>query len=140
VIILSPGEISACIDAAEIAFPREASGILLARAEGGHQKLSVVITPNDRNTFHSFVVAAAEFNAVRSRMETADVRICGVFHSHIFGAARASQRDREAEKAAGDLWLIYSLRTGDLKLFEWDGAEFTRTRFRMGRGSRGTPA
>ena len=115
----------------EEALPREAAGLLLRRESKGITVLSFAPTPNTENSPLSFRIGDAAIDRIGQSLIGRETRICGCFHSHILGAARPSAKDRAANKKSGDLWLIYSVRFGNLRLFLWDGVVFQRERFRI---------
>lgn len=115
----------------KVAFPREAAGLLLRREFKTFTFLSFAPTPNEDNTLLSFRIRDAAIDRIAESLINSDTRICGCFHSHILGAARPSKKDRAAKKMPGDLWLIYSVRFRNLRLFSWDGAAFQKERFRI---------
>ena len=112
------------------AFPREAAGLLIGRRRDSATALSVYPTPIDENTLLSFKIRDTTIRSVRERLN-GGATIRGCFHSHLVGAARPSKHDRAGAQTPGDLWLIYSLRFHELKLYEWDGERFHRRRFRI---------
>ena len=115
---------------ARLAYPREACGLLVGAAARGGVRLSVLATETDRNTAVSFLIQDAAVERGQKALRSGET-LCGVFHSHILGPARPSRRDRAGARTPGELWLIYSLRFRDLKLYEWDGGQFTRKRLRF---------
>lgn len=121
--------ISAILENVRSAFPREASGLVLGQEFGRRTVLCVHATRSDENTLVSFRIRDETIRRIAQSLLNVRLRIRGCFHSHIIGAARPSRYDCLVAKAAGDLWLIYSVRFQDLRLFEWDGNAFKRIRF-----------
>jgi proteasome lid subunit RPN8/RPN11 len=115
---------------ARLAYPREACGVLIGAARGHVTRLSVMATTAEENTSLSFVIRDRAIQTIAQSLDKSSA-VRGCFHSHVLGPARPSKRDCTAHKSRGDLWLIYSLRFLDLRLFTWDGARFSRTRFRV---------
>jgi proteasome lid subunit RPN8/RPN11 len=112
------------------AYPKEACGALIGTARGRATRLSVVPTSSEENTPISFIIRDRALRSVAESLGPSST-ICGCFHSHVLGFARPSKRDCAADKSTGDIWLIYSIRFQDVRLFTWDGARFNRTRFRV---------
>ena len=115
----------------QAAFPWEASGLLLRREFKRSTILSIAATPSDENTLLSFRIRDAAISRIAASVKGSGTRVCGCFHSHVLGAARPSVRDSASPKTPGDLWLIYSARFRDLKLFRWDGTTFQKERFQI---------
>jgi len=115
-------------------FPTEACGVLVGRR--GSTLLSIRSTAGRDNTVISFTIADSEIAAIEQDLAGSNEAVRGCFHSHVFGRAIPSKRDAAARKRRGDLWLIYSLRFRQLRLFEWNGDRFSRRRFRVVRNSR----
>jgi proteasome lid subunit RPN8/RPN11 len=113
------------------AFPKEASGILVQQAYKRVSVLSLVATSSEINTPTSFRIEDDAIESVQRSLAHTRARVCGYFHSHIGGPARPSSRDVAGAKDQGELWLIYSVRFRDLRLFRWNGAAFERERFRL---------
>lgn len=113
------------------ALPREAAGLLLRREFKSFTILSFAPTSNEENTLLSFRISDAAIDRIAESLMNRDTRICGCFHSHILGAARPSPKDSAAIKKSGDLWLIYSVRFRNLRLFSWDGLRFRTEHFRI---------
>lgn len=133
VYFIAVANIDAILENVRSAFPREASGLLLGETFAGVTILSVRPTPSDENTPVSFRIRAKMIRRIEESLRNVDVQIRGCFHSHVLGPARPSKFDCAGMKAAGDLWLIYSARFHELRLFEWDGNAFQRKRFRSSR-------
>ncbi|HTB01896.1 MAG TPA: Mov34/MPN/PAD-1 family protein [Bradyrhizobium sp.] len=127
--LLPTAEIEYLVIHAGAALPREASGLLLRRDFRRFTLLSVAGTSSRENTPLSFRIRDAAIKGIAESLQGTDARICGCFHSHVVGAARPSSIDCAATKGLGDLWLIYSVRFRDLKLYRWDGAAFQTERF-----------
>lgn len=134
--IIGVGSISSILENVRSAFPREASGMLLGEGSAGATILSICPTRCDENTPVSFRIRDETIRNIEESLRGVDVRIRGCFHSHILGAARPSKYDRAGSKAAGDLWLIFSVRFNELRLFEWDGNAFQRKCFRISSSTR----
>jgi proteasome lid subunit RPN8/RPN11 len=113
------------------ALPNEASGVLLGRRRRREIELHLVLTSSAENTPASFIIRTATYREVQSSFAGSGLTVCGCFHAHPRGPSRPSERDRQAKKNIGDLWLIYSLNWRELKLFEWDGQDFERQRYRI---------
>lgn len=124
-------EIEKVLASAERAFPKEASGLLLRQEFGRFTLLSLTETSNDENTPLSFRIRDEAIEKIAKCLKGSGKTICGVSHSHVVGQARPSSIDCAATKARGDLWLIYSVAYRNLRLFEWDGMAFQRTRFKI---------
>lgn len=130
------GSIGAVLKDARSAFPREASGLLLGKRSAGVTILSICATPSDENTLVSFRIRDETIRKIEESLRGGPVQIRGCFHSHVVGAARPSKYDCMGVKAVGDLWLIYSVRFCELRLFQWDGNAFQRRRYRILKAAR----
>jgi proteasome lid subunit RPN8/RPN11 len=113
------------------ALPREASGLLVGESCARATALSVYGTRSDENTPVSFRIRDEAIRNIEESLCGTGVRVRGCFHSHVLGAARPSRYDRDGARAAGELWLIYSVRRRELRLYEWDGKTFQKRRFRI---------
>jgi proteasome lid subunit RPN8/RPN11 len=123
------GKLVACVNAA---FPREAAGLLLRQeSRKGIVLLSVVPLSPTENTPFSFRIRDASIDDVEKSLANSGMKVCGCFHSHVFGPARPSKHDCAALKCPGDLWFIHSVRFRRLRLFLWDGRRFRTERFRI---------
>lgn len=112
-------------------FPKEASGLILKQEFRTNMILSVVCTSNKENNPFMFRIKESTIESVSNSIEKSGKKICGCFHSHIIGRAKPSIYDHLAKKKPGDLWLIYSIKFSELKLFKWNGNTFDKVRFRI---------
>lgn len=129
--VLCTSEIDSLRRAVLAAFPREASGILMREDSDAGTLLSLRTTGHDENTPMSFVIRSDALRSVATSLAGTNKKICGCVHSHVVGRAWPSRRDSAGAKAAGELWLIYSLTARSLRLFEWDGTTFQRWPLRV---------
>lgn len=115
----------------QAAFPREASGIILNQEFKEYGILSFVETSSEENTPFTFCIRDVEIKKVSASLKKSEKKVCGCFHSHIFGSARPSKYDCAAKKEVGDLWLIFSVKFSDFKIYRWDGKIFHKQKFRI---------
>jgi proteasome lid subunit RPN8/RPN11 len=113
------------------ALPREGSGLLLGRKWRRHTLLSFVPTSSEENTPVSFRIRSDTLSRVAQSLAGSGTGVCGCAHSHLFAGAYPSERDSAAVKGPCTLWMIYSLRRRDLRLFVWNEEAFSRTRLRI---------
>ena len=130
-IIIPLSQIQRLLKQVRIAFPREVSGIILGQEFGPYTILSFIGTSIEENTPFTFCIRDVEINSISDSIRCSEKRIRGCFHSHVFGSARPSIYDCAAEKEVGDLWLIFSVKFSDIKVFRWDGITFQKQRFRI---------
>lgn len=129
--IISAGSIRDIMTSSHSALPKEASGLLLGEGSAGSVILTVRNTTYDENTLVSFRISDKTIRSTEQSIAWTKLKIYGCFHSHVLGIARPSKRDCASPKRTGDLWMIYSVRYRQLKLFEWDGSAFQKRRFRV---------
>jgi proteasome lid subunit RPN8/RPN11 len=111
--------------------PYEVCGLLLAREIRRYTFLSFAQTSMASNTGSSFRISRSEISDMEARLQGSPLRVCGCAHSHVSAAAYPSRRDAQSVKESMNLWLIASVAYRHLKLYEWDGNRFVRTRLRI---------
>lgn len=119
------------LEFADKSFPNETSGLLLSQILGDKQILSLAPTSDKDNSPITFRIRDLEIKEVEKDIKNSTKQICGCFHSHIRGRARPSKMDQSGKKKKGELWLIYSVKFSQLKIFEWDGSNFFPIRYRI---------
>lgn len=112
---------------AENSLPVEASGILLAAG----QELKVLEVSSRFNTPVTFLIARSDIERVSIAVEGGPWRICGCFHSHTVKAANPSIADANGARDFGGLWLIYSVRFREIRLYFWQGNTFHRRKLKI---------
>ena len=127
---LGRSEFGRLVDEAHDAYPREACGLLFAPA-GWPSELRLVPTVATWNTPVSFRIAEQEINRVRRRRRALGEDLLGCFHSHVLSRAWPSKYDRQGAQRLGGLWLIYSIPTRRVALFDWNGRRFQQRALRL---------
>lgn len=130
-IIIPIGQIQLLLRFVQSTFPLEASGIILGQELGKYAVLYFIETNIAENTPFTFCIRDSEIFKISESIKGSDKKIYGCFHSHIFGAARPSIYDFSADKNMGDLWLIYSVKFSDFKIYKWSGIAFQNQSFKI---------
>ena len=105
------------------AYPREACGLLFARA-GDPVDLRLVPTAPTWNTPISFRIRRREIERFCSERVPLGEQLVGCFHSHLVAGPGPTGDDRRGAEQLGGLWLIYSVPAGRAAMFHWDGSTF----------------
>lgn len=138
-VLIPVNQIRFLLECVQRALPREASGLLLREDYGHGLVLTFVPTSIYENTSSSFLIRTAAIKRISESLRGSPARIGGCFHSHTVGPAFPSKPDCAATKGHGDIWLIYSVRFRDLKLFCWNSSKFENQKFRIVPPRPGTP-
>ncbi len=127
--VIKLGTIRTILKLSNQSFPVEASGVLLCKKSHNGFILYVAPCSSKENTTVSFIIRDIEIKKVKANNPT--LQFCGCFHSHVIGPAYPSKMDCSGKKSPGELWLIYSARYKQLRLFSWDKTKFFQKNFTL---------
>lgn len=113
------------------AVPREGSGLLLEQQFKRHSLLLFVPCSHEDNTVISFRISDAAISRVVDSVRGTQWRVTGCAHSHNRGRAFPSPNDCATPKGTLLLWLIYSVRWRDLRLFSWEHGTYNQENLRL---------
>lgn len=132
-ILISPSDLKAVVDAAEDAYPEEACGLLVGSVRGNGDIVVTRIHPA-RNVAaeprHRFEVDPALHLMLQRESRAGGARIIGVFHSHPDHGAQPSATDLAQGVDPDLVWLITSVIGGQAVLTSAHVLDFRASQFR----------
>ncbi|MCB0711498.1 MAG: Mov34/MPN/PAD-1 family protein [Ignavibacteriae bacterium] len=124
-------DVRGIVDHSHREVPREACGLLGLYSTKSSNWLIPMPTKNSSNQRRSFSISAFEVETCKRKCSERNMSLIGCYHSHIFGKAAPSPRDKPSMIPAVPVWLIYSIHWDQIGCYMYSSGRIYRCRLQV---------